>query len=72
MNITDTMRPQTGTINFETEGKHHDLRVSSLPICDGEKIVLSIKLIAHWGNKATFLCESSLFFNSKCKIQNRV
>ena len=42
MNITDTMRPQTGSINFEVEGKHHDLRVSSLPICDGEKIVLSI------------------------------
>ena len=30
MNITDSMHPQTGTINFEVEGKHHDLRVSSL------------------------------------------
>ena len=42
MNITDSMHPQTGTINFEVEGKHHDLRVSSLPVCDGEKLVLSI------------------------------
>ena len=42
MNITDSMHPQTGTINFENEGRHHDMRVSSLPVCDGEKIVLSI------------------------------
>lgn len=42
MNITDSMRPQTGTINFEVEGKHHDMRVSSLPICDGEKLVLHV------------------------------
>ena len=42
MNITDSMHPQTGTINFESEGKHHDMRASSLPVCDGEKLVLSI------------------------------
>ncbi len=42
MNITDNLRPQTGTINFEAESRHHDMRVSSLPICDGEKIVIHI------------------------------
>ncbi len=42
MNITDTMHPQTGIINIDIEGKHHNMSVSSLPICDGEKIVLHI------------------------------
>lgn len=42
MNITDSLRPQTGAINFESEGKHHNMRVTSLPICDGEKIVIHI------------------------------
>lgn len=42
MNITDSLRPQTGGINFESEGKHHNMRVSSLPVCDGEKIVIHI------------------------------
>ena len=42
MNITDSMRPQTGTLKFETEGKPHNMQVTSLPITDGEKIVVHI------------------------------
>lgn len=42
MIITDSLHPQTGILNFELDGKHYDMRVSSLPVCDGEKIVLSI------------------------------
>jgi len=42
MNITNTMFPQTGAINFELNSKNHNMRVSSLPIVDGEKIVIHI------------------------------
>ena len=42
MNITDSMHPQTGGINFESEGKTSNMRVSSLPVCYGEKIVIHI------------------------------
>ena len=42
MNITDSMRPQTGSINFESEGKTSNMRVSSLPVSNGEKIVIHI------------------------------
>lgn len=42
MNITDSLRPQTGTINFEVEGKNTSMRASTLPTCYGEKVVLHI------------------------------
>ena len=42
MNITETRLPQDGRIRFETNGKILDLRVSSLPTMDGEKIVIRI------------------------------
>jgi len=42
MNITETRLPQDGRIHFESDGKKLDLRVSSLPTMDGEKIVLRI------------------------------
>jgi len=42
MNITETRLPQDGAIKKEFEGKPIDMRVSSLPIVDGEKIVIRI------------------------------
>lgn len=42
MNITETRLPQDGAIKIEYEGKPIDLRVSTLPIVDGEKIVIRI------------------------------
>lgn len=42
MNITETRLPQDGAIKNLTEVKGLDLRVSSLPIVDGEKIVIRI------------------------------
>ncbi len=42
MNITDSILPQTGTLNFELDNKNHNMRVSSLPVLDGEKIVIHI------------------------------
>ena len=42
MNITESLRPQTGTVNFEVEGKNTSMRASTLPTCYGEKVVLHI------------------------------
>ena len=42
MNITESRLPQDGAIKNELEGYDLDLRVSSLPISDGEKIVIRI------------------------------
>lgn len=42
MNITESRMPQDGAIKTEMEGKTVDMRVSSLPIVDGEKIVIRI------------------------------
>ncbi len=42
MNITETRLPQDGAIKNLTEEIDLDLRVSSLPIVDGEKIVIRI------------------------------
>lgn len=42
MNITETRRPQDGAIKTTLEGIELDLRVSSLPVINGEKIVIRI------------------------------
>lgn len=42
MNITESRLPQDGAIKTELEGKPLDMRVSSLPIVDGEKVVIRI------------------------------
>ena len=42
MNITETRLPQDGRIHFNVDGKNLDMRVSSLPTMDGEKIVIRI------------------------------
>ena len=42
MNITETRLPQDGAIKMEFDNKPIDMRVSSLPIVDGEKIVIRI------------------------------
>lgn len=42
MNITEMRLPQDGAIKMSYEGKPLDMRVSSLPIVDGEKIVIRI------------------------------
>ena len=42
MNITEMRLPQDGAIKMEFDGKPIDMRVSSLPIVDGEKIVIRI------------------------------
>jgi len=42
MNITESRLPQDGAIKNSLEGVNLDLRVSSLPLKDGEKIVIRI------------------------------
>lgn len=42
MNITETRRPQDGSIKATLQGIELDLRVSSLPVINGEKIVIRI------------------------------
>src|SRR5574344_863590 len=42
MNITESRLPQDGAIKKLTDDINLDLRVSSLPIADGEKIVIRI------------------------------
>lgn len=42
MNITDTITPQNGSINVEVEDKKQNMRVSTLPVADGEKVVVHI------------------------------
>ena len=42
MNITESRIPQDGAIKTQVDGKDLDIRVSSLPIVYGEKIVLRI------------------------------
>lgn len=42
MNITETRRPQDGAIKATLQGVELDLRVSSLPVINGEKIVIRI------------------------------
>ena len=42
MNITESILPQVGTINFEYESKTTNMRVSSLPVVNGEKLVVHI------------------------------
>lgn len=42
MNITETRLPQDGAIKTNSDDNSVDLRVSSLPIVDGEKIVIRI------------------------------
>ncbi len=42
MNITDSLLPQIGTINFELNSRSHNMHVSSLPVVDGEKLVVHI------------------------------
>lgn len=42
MNITESRLPQDGAIKTELAGKPLDMRVSSLPIVDGEKVVIRV------------------------------
>lgn len=46
MNITNSLLPQTGAISFDLDNKSHNMRVSSLPIVDGEKIVVHLSSYA--------------------------
>jgi len=42
MNITDSVLPQTGSINLDIDGRSHNMQVSTLPVLDGEKVVVHI------------------------------
>ena len=42
MNITESRVPQHGAIKMQIDGKDIDLRVSTLPIVYGEKVVVRI------------------------------
>lgn len=69
MNITDNILPQTGSISFELNNKSHNMRVSSLPVVDGEKIAI------HLSNYANNLKSiSKMGFNEKDvkKIKNLI
>lgn len=47
MNITESNFPQIGAINFENNNNNYNMRVSTLPVADGEKVVV------HLSNYAT-------------------
>ncbi len=42
MNITETTNPQIGSIHFESENVSQNMRVSTLPIVEGEKVVVHL------------------------------
>ncbi len=42
MNITESSIPQIGSINFDYSSKTHNMRVSSIPVIDGEKVVIHL------------------------------
>ena len=42
MNITETTNPQIGSIHFEAENINQNMRVSTLPIVEGEKVVVHL------------------------------
>ncbi len=42
MNITEAIIPQIGLINFELSSKTHNMRTASIPVIDGEKIVVHL------------------------------
>lgn len=42
MNITEATIPQIGSINFELSSKTHNMRTASIPVIDGEKIVVHL------------------------------
>lgn len=42
MNITESLLPQIGAISFDVEGKSTNMRVSSLPVSNGEKVVVHL------------------------------
>lgn len=42
LKIDEKRKPQDGRFRFEKDGKSVDLRVSSLPVLDGEKIVMRV------------------------------
>lgn len=46
MNITNSLIPQIGAISFELNNTVHNMRVSSLPIVDGEKLVVHLSSYA--------------------------
>ena len=42
MNITETTNPQVGSIHFESDNISQNMRVSTLPIVEGEKVVVHL------------------------------
>lgn len=42
LNITETSIPQIGTLNFELSSKSHNMRTTSIPVIEGEKIVVHL------------------------------
>lgn len=42
LNITESTIPQSGTMNYKLDNYTYNMRVSTLPIIDGEKIVIHI------------------------------
>ena len=42
MNITEATIPQIGSINFELNSKIHNMRAATIPVIDGEKIVVHL------------------------------
>ncbi len=42
MNITEAIIPQIGAINFELSSRTHNMRTATIPVVDGEKIVVHL------------------------------
>jgi len=70
MNITETRLPQDGAIKGLIESLDVDLRVSSLPIVDGEKIVIRILDYSMSLKGIEYLCFSETNYNKILKMLN--
>ena len=46
MDISEKRKPQDGRITIDVDHKEYDIRVSSLPTCYGEKVVMRLALKA--------------------------
>lgn len=70
MNITETRLPQDGAIKDRMNGKDLDMRVSSLPTQNGEKIVIRIMDYTMSLKGIEYLCFSETNYNKVLKMLN--
>lgn len=68
MDIAEKRKPQDGKISIEYKNKKYDLRVSTIPVINGEKIVIRIL----YGENFSYTLENLGFTEEKIKIIKKI